>query len=166
MAIFVGLIPQFHYVKKCKYLKIMVWGPTSRASAKSTKLFDRLKPMNSYRVISQLTYEKEKNQFWELFKNGQCPLATPSQPTVSSSLLVMCSLGWHSWWCLSKVFLVLAEWDAGGGAAQGADVPCGGREAMASHGDNNPGSTLAPTSPGVTVFLLGALVALSVSLGN
>ena len=60
----------------------MVWGPTSRASAKSTKLFDRLKPMNSYRVISQLTYEKEKNQFWELFKNGQCPLATPSQPTV------------------------------------------------------------------------------------
>ena len=77
MAIFVGLIPQFHYVKKCKYLKIMVWGPTSRASAKSTKLFDRLKPMNSYRVISQLTYEKEKNQFWELFKNGQCPLASP-----------------------------------------------------------------------------------------
>ena len=85
MAIFVGLIPQFHYVKKCKYLKIMVWGPTSRASAKSTKLFDRLKPMNSYRVISQLTYEKEKNQFWELFKNGQCPLATPSQPTVLHS---------------------------------------------------------------------------------
>ena len=85
MAIFVGLIPQFHYVKKCKYLKIMVWGPTSRASAKSTKLFDRLKPMNSYRVISQLTYEKEKNQFWELFKNGQCPLATPSQPTVCCS---------------------------------------------------------------------------------
>ena len=76
----------------------MVWGPTSRASAKSTKLFDRLKPMNSYRVISQLTYEKEKNQFWELFKNGQCPLATPSQPTVgclyiklNDSELIVCS---------------------------------------------------------------------------